>query len=81
MEYILVSKENCAEVCQRLDSLIEQYKPHTLRYADPIQPNDPQYPYVLIPIDDRAQAALTPEEWASRLATMPAAFIPPDPRP
>lgn len=46
----------------------------TKEYTLIIHPTDPEYPFVLLQIDDRAESVLTPEEWASRLATMPAEF-------
>lgn len=78
MTYILVMLINLAAMMDRLD-LIRGPSPFTTHYTAPINPNIPTYPYVLLPIDDRAQSVLTPEEWASRLATMPTEFIRPMP--
>lgn len=78
MTYILVALINLAYLMDRLDAL-KGPSPHTAHYTDPISPVVSTYPFVLLPIDDRAKSVLTSEEWASRLATMPVEFVRPMP--
>lgn len=75
---LLVASSDVDSMMIRLDSLITHTQT-TQHYAQIIHPAIPGYPYVLLTIDERAQSILTPEEWASRLATMPAEFLPPAP--
>lgn len=77
--YILVKKNDADSMMARLDTIIEQYRPFTLRYTAPILPVSSDYDFMLFPVDERAESVLTPEEWGARLATMPAEFLPPAP--
>ena len=78
MSYIVITIINLSIMMSRLDSIITGH-PGTIHYTEPIRPQNPEYPYVLLPLDARAESVLTPEEWESRLATMPIEFLPPDP--
>lgn len=80
MKYLLIPKSRLQLVMARLNSIVSG-QPGTSSYSEAILPLDPSYDFVCVPIDDRAQTVLTPEEWASRLATMPAEFIRPIPTP
>ena len=76
--YLVVPANQEQSIMGRLDVLVQGI-PGTVHYTAPIQPQNPEYPFVLLPLDARAESVITPEEWASRLATMPIEFVPPDP--
>ena len=80
MEYLLVAKTDLNSMMERLDA-VKGPSEYTLHYTEPIQPVNPEYGFVLLPIDERAESVLTPEEWSSRLSEKPPEFVPPDPQP
>jgi hypothetical protein len=76
--FILVQPDAVPELMARLDTITAN-EPNTEHYTQPINSWMATVTTILIPIDERAQAVLTPEEWASRLATPPVEFVPPMP--
>jgi hypothetical protein len=78
MFYILKPESEEAEIVERLNR-IKGPSPLTKQYTQVIRPNSDDYHYVLLPVQEDAQSVLTPEEWASRLATMPVEFVRPLP--
>lgn len=76
--YLLVPGDQVDAIMSRLDTL-KGPSPYTLHYTLSIDSQCATVTTCLLPIDDRAQSVLTPEEWASRLATMPTEFIRPMP--
>lgn len=76
--YLLVSRDIVPQIIERLDPLRGGSAEH---YTAPILPiNPPDYPFVLLPIDSRAESLLSADEWASRLESRPPEFSLPVPQ-
>lgn len=71
--YLRVPIEQVDAYMARLDAL-KGSSPYTLHYTQPVFSPMATVTTALLPIDERAQALLTPEEWASKLDQMPAEF-------
>ncbi len=78
MYYLEISRSRCEELCPILDQITAR-APGTEHYSTPIQPVAPQYPNVLLPVDERAEAYVTAEEWTTKTTTIPAPFVEPFP--
>lgn len=76
--YLLIAIINLATMMDRLDVIVVG-QPGTSHYTAPIYSPMATVTTCLLPLDDRAETVLTPEEWASRLATMPVEFVVPNP--
>ena len=77
MNYLILATDKIKNISDRLDVIISG-QVGTTHYTEPIYPvNPPEYPYVLLPIDERAKSVLTEEEWNNRLTEMPSEFITP----
>ena len=73
--FIQVPKEEAASFAQSLDYL-KPDSPYTTRYTLPIYSPIATVATALVPVDKNASGAVTAEQWANKLATMPEEFIP-----
>lgn len=78
--YLLVQREAADSFISKLDA-VKGPSDQTTHYTLPIEPLCATVSTVLLLIDDKAKAVLTPDEWGSRLATMPVEFLRPLPTP
>ena len=79
-DFLLIEQTALEWYMNRLD-VVKGDSPYTEHYTQPRYSWMATVTTCILPIDERAQSVLTPEEWASRLATMPVDFVRPLPTP